>query len=138
MAEDFDEDVVDSLNLNMANCWVKIENISCEGNGHGIALHLPLPTDVIAQGDKGGIEGGDGGGVSEGGVSEDLVVEMLDEDDYCVNSPDQNGYGLPTAPPREYLISFDRNEGEGFNNGCNRDVGVEFSDCIIMKLDRYT
>ena len=68
-------------------------------------LYMPLPADEIAQGEGGGINSGNGGGVSEGGVEEDSVVDMPDEDDCRV-------------------ISFDRNEGGVFDDGCDRDAGA--------------
>ena len=57
--------MVDLLDLNMENCWVKIENILWEGNKPEVAQPLPLPTDIIDQGEEGGIDGGGDGEFSE-------------------------------------------------------------------------
>ena len=51
---------------------------------------------------------------------------MLDENDHHANSCDQSGHVLPTILPCEYPILSNGSEGGGFDDGCDRDNGVNF------------
>ena len=76
-------------------------NILYEGNGHGVDRLLILPTDVINQGEEGGIDGGDGGRFLEEGGEEDGAVDMLDEYNCCVGGEEDVAELVPVLEDEE-------------------------------------